>query len=294
MEAENQTNSDQTHCLTCHELIHVKASKCKHCGSFQDWRRRLNLGNTFLALLVALLTVFSVIRPLIQNAFKKDDSELILTLSDVRRSSFDMLDGPMMDVIISRPARSEYLANWRNISPRKFDTTFHKYTSITLDFIGTNSGSRPGFIMGAMAVFSRGDTTLTISFTAERPESGRHLKVEANSSPEIKLHGVNFVFDFPGLVSAGSLDTKEENTRYYLQRGRFIRLLSKEHRNSILGKHINGERIKLSLQVQSLSFLGVQKSTEVDLRGFESDLIYMVVNFLSTVRFPQHFFQPND
>ena len=47
--------------------IDPKANKCPQCGSPLDWRRRMNLGNTFLALMVALLSVYSIIRPIVNE-----------------------------------------------------------------------------------------------------------------------------------------------------------------------------------------------------------------------------------
>src|SRR4029450_9517847 len=50
-------------CEVCREPIRLKAKKCIHCDSFQDWRRYLNMSSTVLALLVALGTVSSAALP---------------------------------------------------------------------------------------------------------------------------------------------------------------------------------------------------------------------------------------
>lgn len=44
-------------CVVCADTIPQKAAKCRHCGSFQNFRRHFDFGNTALALLVALVSV---------------------------------------------------------------------------------------------------------------------------------------------------------------------------------------------------------------------------------------------
>lgn len=42
-------------CIQCASEIPSAARKCVHCQSLQDWRRHIDIGNTSLALLIALL-----------------------------------------------------------------------------------------------------------------------------------------------------------------------------------------------------------------------------------------------
>ena len=56
--------TEMKQCLTCASDIHSNAKKCVECGSFQDFRRYLSIGNTTLSMLVALMsaiTTFSVL-----------------------------------------------------------------------------------------------------------------------------------------------------------------------------------------------------------------------------------------
>jgi hypothetical protein len=47
--------SEKKSCLTCSLQIPLTAKKCVNCGSYQNWRRHLDFGNTSIALLVAFL-----------------------------------------------------------------------------------------------------------------------------------------------------------------------------------------------------------------------------------------------
>jgi hypothetical protein len=61
-------------CISCGELIHLSAVKCKTCGSYQDVRRYLSISSTVLALLVALVSVLTFLIPILTNLFTPDDS----------------------------------------------------------------------------------------------------------------------------------------------------------------------------------------------------------------------------
>lgn len=49
--------SGEKHCVVCGEGIPSNAQKCRHCGSYQGWRRHLDFGNNAIALLIALISV---------------------------------------------------------------------------------------------------------------------------------------------------------------------------------------------------------------------------------------------
>lgn len=48
-------------CKVCISEIPLTAKKCLYCGSYQDWRRYIELGNTSIALLIALITVLGLL-----------------------------------------------------------------------------------------------------------------------------------------------------------------------------------------------------------------------------------------
>jgi hypothetical protein len=48
-------------CLICAKEMPSAALKCTACGSYQNWRRHLDFGNTFIALLIALISLFSLL-----------------------------------------------------------------------------------------------------------------------------------------------------------------------------------------------------------------------------------------
>ena len=58
-------------CNTCAEEIRLAANKCRHCGVYQSgWRRKLNIGNSTLSLLIALVSVLTVGAPILGNVIQ--------------------------------------------------------------------------------------------------------------------------------------------------------------------------------------------------------------------------------
>jgi hypothetical protein len=78
-------------CIVCQEDIRKMARKCIHCDSFQDWRRYLNFSNTVLALLVALLSVSTVLAPVLKEALEKDVSNVSVTYHGVHENLFNLI-----------------------------------------------------------------------------------------------------------------------------------------------------------------------------------------------------------
>lgn len=75
-------NRSEKKCRICMEPILLSATKCRFCGSYQNWRRYLQSSQVVLALLVALVSVVSLSVPIIKNAMTPDDSDLSLTYLD--------------------------------------------------------------------------------------------------------------------------------------------------------------------------------------------------------------------
>ncbi|MEG3148237.1 hypothetical protein U1839_26620 [Sphingomonas sp. RT2P30] len=63
-------------CPVCAERIKAGARRCRYCGSSLSWREHLGLGNTILALLVALVSVVTAAVPTFYNLFSSKNSDL--------------------------------------------------------------------------------------------------------------------------------------------------------------------------------------------------------------------------
>ena len=126
MEPSQKKEVEKKRCLVCQEEILFGSRKCIHCDSFQDWRRKINLGNSVLSLMVALISVIGLTFPAIMNSLKKDGSSVEVTLLKIP----DEIRGDGLgDVYPSLNAEKHEM----------------KYV-IDLDFLATNSGNRPGRI----------------------------------------------------------------------------------------------------------------------------------------------------
>lgn len=67
-------NKHQKSCIACAEPIAVKANKCKHCDSFQDYRKHFTFSNSILSLLVALVSVLALTAPIFKSALEPRDA----------------------------------------------------------------------------------------------------------------------------------------------------------------------------------------------------------------------------
>lgn len=66
--AKERSVVPKTRCNSCASDIPTEAIKCVKCGSFQNWRRHLDLGNTSLTAIIALLSVIGLAAPPIAQA----------------------------------------------------------------------------------------------------------------------------------------------------------------------------------------------------------------------------------
>lgn len=89
------SESKGSECLVCAEPIKSSASKCKHCGSFQDFRRHVPFGNTALALIVAILALLSPVIDTISTQYelylKRNEKRVELALVEVLPSHVSAL-----------------------------------------------------------------------------------------------------------------------------------------------------------------------------------------------------------
>lgn len=78
-ESESASNEPQRRCSTCCSDIHSAAKKCTACGSYQDWRRHLQISSSVLALLVALVSVIALSLPMIDRMITPEESKTVLS-----------------------------------------------------------------------------------------------------------------------------------------------------------------------------------------------------------------------
>ncbi|ELA9373334.1 hypothetical protein QUO16_004661 [Vibrio parahaemolyticus] len=80
--------SDIKKCRICAEDINEKAKKCIHCESYQrGFRSFINVGNATLALVVALVSVLSIIIPPLYSHYEKKNSDLAVHLQSFSRAN---------------------------------------------------------------------------------------------------------------------------------------------------------------------------------------------------------------
>ncbi len=63
-------------CIACDNEISVNATICSHCGTSQGRKRVLNLTNSLLALVVAILSVAAFSIPIIKDALVPESSKV--------------------------------------------------------------------------------------------------------------------------------------------------------------------------------------------------------------------------
>lgn len=78
-------------CRDCNEEINSDAKKCRHCGSYQNWQYRLNLSNSVIALLIALISVSTLFTQVVIQAAKKDNSSVIMVFQGIENDKITIL-----------------------------------------------------------------------------------------------------------------------------------------------------------------------------------------------------------
>ncbi|WP_374595728.1 hypothetical protein [Sphingosinicella sp.] len=105
-------SAEMTACRLCQERISVKAELCRHCHSYQDWRRHLNFSGTVLALLVALVSVLGWMLPAVATALRPSHSRITLSNPVVRGEAIYLIAtnvGSQPGVIKRGLLRSPYI-----------------------------------------------------------------------------------------------------------------------------------------------------------------------------------------
>ena len=83
MNTQSESNNE-IECHACGEKIKATAKKCKHCGSFQGYLRFLNVIKDHLAMVVAILTILSIIIPVSKYYFSSPESKFDFSVNGVK------------------------------------------------------------------------------------------------------------------------------------------------------------------------------------------------------------------
>jgi hypothetical protein len=95
---------ENKHCKTCYTEIAVKAKKCTHCDSFQNWRKNLILSSNILVLVIALLSISGLVIPLIKAAFEAD-------ISNVKVRSYVITEDGISLLCVNSDNKPGYISN---------------------------------------------------------------------------------------------------------------------------------------------------------------------------------------
>ena len=64
-------------CKSCALDIPLGARLCHNCGKYQDKRRYIGIGNSFIALLIALFSVIGIVAPKLYELLSHDESRVL-------------------------------------------------------------------------------------------------------------------------------------------------------------------------------------------------------------------------
>ncbi|MBV1959276.1 MAG: hypothetical protein KUG53_00955 [Pseudomonadales bacterium] len=81
-------NKERVRCRICMSEIEDGALKCIHCGGFQDWRGGINLSQSVLALIIALVSILSVTAPPVLAWYKGTSSNIDVKWVNVQDTYF--------------------------------------------------------------------------------------------------------------------------------------------------------------------------------------------------------------
>lgn len=113
-------------CIACKLEIEEGATKCVHCDTIQSWRRHLTFGSTVLSLLVALVSVSTVLIPIVAKTFAEDKA---------------IIAGTMLS---SGPMKLFWTSSWSGAQDAGISGLTYLYQPT---FVASNSGSLPGLLV---------------------------------------------------------------------------------------------------------------------------------------------------
>ena len=67
-------NTNLVPCKICLNDINFGAKKCTECGGFHDWRRFVDVGNTSISLVIALISVFTIFISVADNVWVEGEN----------------------------------------------------------------------------------------------------------------------------------------------------------------------------------------------------------------------------
>lgn len=82
---------DSKLCVRCNNDIPSSARFCTHCNSYQDWRRHLNFSSTFLALIIAAISVITSFYNVVGDRIWPPASKVEVQFSDFGEGALRMI-----------------------------------------------------------------------------------------------------------------------------------------------------------------------------------------------------------
>ncbi len=179
-------------CRACREEILEGARKCVHCDSYQDWRRYLNVSSSILALLVALVSVTSIMLPILGKTLRGENSKIDLIFIGIEKNFFTLVAtnrGP-------RPGVVPYA---------------------TLELTGQNGQAVTWKLEPRTELFVvNGDTTKRITFRLQPPEY-RMFLLRITRHGEFQAHRLIVrAREFDGSISRFRFDVPPEMFRRFV------------------------------------------------------------------------------
>lgn len=97
----------QKACLACGSSIPESASLCIHCETYQDWRRHISIGNSTLALIIALLALIGPATERVWSVYKDFKNE------NSKKIEFSLVDisGQLAKLLVSNHSSSTIVVN---------------------------------------------------------------------------------------------------------------------------------------------------------------------------------------
>lgn len=134
-------------CNVCKETIQDGAAKCVHCGSYQNWRRYLNLSSAVLALLVALFSVSGLVLPKLIKTFERKNTKIDVTFKAFKTNQkFYENESFYSEAYLTKDDEVDGMANYT-----ADDNSFCVY------LILSNFGNKYGYISRVIVNFKRLD-----------------------------------------------------------------------------------------------------------------------------------------
>ncbi|MEM7301610.1 MAG: hypothetical protein AAF468_11055 [Pseudomonadota bacterium] len=109
MSNEDALAENNSQCWACNTSLSKNQKICLECNSWQNFRKYINVSNTTLSLLIALISVLGAVGPKVSELFTKPEMTISLTKFDNFLATIEVFDEATQASVIETPLECDFV-----------------------------------------------------------------------------------------------------------------------------------------------------------------------------------------